>query len=437
MSLQGDRTAESFRRAQDALVNGVSSMFRYWGPEDTMVIDRGEGGHLFDMDGKRYVDYQLGFGPVILGHGHPKVAAAVAEAAASGTTFAMTQRQEVEAAEVVRSAIPWAEGIRFANTGTESTMHSIRIARAFTGREVVLKFEGQYHGVHDYVLFSTAGIDPETFGSRFDPIAVQTSSGIPEAIRSYVRSVPYNDLEAAERAFRSHGENIAAVIVEPMLGNAFGILPQPGFLEGLRRLCDEYGSVLIFDEVKTGFRIAVGGAQEYFGVTPDIATFAKAMGNGFPVAAIAARGGVLDAWAQGGISQAGTYAGNGVSTAAAQATVSELLTGEPLARVEKTGTALMEGIRAVLSDRSVEGAVVGHPSMFSIFLGSGEPKDVRDTTRHDAALYEAIGYGMIRRGVMPCPDALEPWFVCAAHTDEDVAVTLQVFDEALVEETSK
>jgi len=433
MSLQGDRTAEMFRRGQAALVNGVSSMFRYWGPDDTLVIDRGEGGHVYDMDGKRYIDYQLGFGPVILGHGHPKVVEAVADAAANGTTFAMTQRREIEAAEVIRKAIPWAEGIRFSNTGTEATMHSIRIARAYTGRDVVLKFEGQYHGVHDYLLFSTAGIDPEAFGSRYAPIAVQASSGIPEAIRSYVRTVPYNDLDALERVFRSHSEEIAAVIVEPMLGNAFGIMPQPGFLEGARRICDEYGALLIFDEVKTGFRLALGGAQEYFGVTPDMAAYAKAMGNGFPVAAIAARGGALDAWAKGGIAQAGTYAGNGISTAAAYATVSELATGEPLRQVEKMGTALMDGIRQILVDQGVEGSVLGVPGMFSIFLGQGEVKDIRDATRHDSVLYEEVLYGMIRRGVMPCPDALEPWFVCAAHTDEDVATTLQVFEEALVE----
>jgi len=262
---------------------------------------------------------------------------------------------------------------------------------------------------------------------------VQASSGIPEAIRSYVRTVPYNDLDALERVFRSHSEEIAAVIVEPMLGNAFGIMPQPGFLEGVRRICDEYGALLIFDEVKTGFRLALGGAQEYFGVTPDMAAYAKAMGNGFPVAAIAARGGALDAWAKGGIAQAGTYAGNGISTAAAYATVSELATGEPLRQVEKMGTALMDGIRQILVDQGVEGSVLGVPGMFSIFLGQGEVKDIRDATRHDSVLYEEVLYGMIRRGVMPCPDALEPWFVCAAHTDEDVATTLQVFEEALVE----
>jgi glutamate-1-semialdehyde 2,1-aminomutase len=433
MGLQGERTAQWFQRSQNALVNGVSSMFRYWGPDDTPVIDRGEGGHVYDMDGNRYIDYQLGFGPVILGHGHPKVVTAVAEAAADGTTFAMTQRREIEAAEVIRKAIPWAEGIRFSNTGTEATMHSLRIARAYTGKDVVLKFEGQYHGVHDYVLFSTASVDPSTFGSRYAPIAVQVSSGIPESIRSYVRTVPYNDLDALERVFRNHSEEIAAVIVEPMLGNAFGIMPQPGFLEGVRAICDEYEAVLIFDEVKTGFRIALGGAQEYFGVTPDIAAFAKAMGNGFPVAAIAARGGILDAWAKGGIAQAGTYAGNGVAAAAAYATVSELATGEPYEQIEKVGRSLMEGLERILRDHSVDGCVLGVPAMFSVFLGEGEVKDFRDATRHDSDLYEEVCYGMIRRGVMPCPDALEPWFICASHTEEDVATTLQAFEEALVE----
>ena len=433
MSLQGARTAEWYKRATASLINGVSSQFRYWGPDDTMVIDRGEGAYVFDMDGKRYIDYQLGFGPVILGHGHEKVVAAVREAAGDGVSFAMTQRREIEAAEVVRDALPWADGMRFTNTGTEATMHSVRLARGFTGRDLILKFEGQYHGMHDYVLFSTAGVDPEGMGSRFQPIAVQSSSGIPESIRSYIRTAPYNDLEATERVFRDVGTRIAAVIVEPTLGNAFGLMPVPGFLEGLRRLCDEYSAVLIFDEVKTGFRVAVGGASELFGVAPDIGTYAKAMGNGFPVAAVATRGEVVEGWAKGGIAQAGTYSGNSVASAAAKATVEELKTGEPLARVEKTGTALMEGLTGVLEEKGVEGTVTGHPSMFSVYLGKGEPRDFRDTAGHDARLYDDTCFKMIEKGVMPCPDALEPWFVSAAHSEEDVATTLQVFEEALTE----
>ena len=433
MGLQGNAGTEWFQRASANLINGVSSQFRYWGDDDTIVIERGEGGHVYDTDGKRYIDFQLGFGPIILGHGHESVVGAVSEAAAGGTTFAMTQRREVEAAEKVMEALPWADGMRFGNTGTEATMHSIRLARGYTGRDVVVKFEGQYHGVHDYVMFSTAGVPPAALGSRFRPVPVQSSSGIPETIRSYIRTLPYNDLDLVSRTFESEGKRIAAIIVEPTLGNAFGMLPKPGFLEGLRDLCDEYGSLLIFDEVKTGFRIAPGGAHEHFGVTPDIGTYAKALGNGFPVAAIATRGDIVNGWKAGGIAQAGTYSGNGVAVAAAHATVSELLTGEPLARVEKVGSALMEGINGILEDRGVEGRVTGHPSMFSIFLGEGEPVEFRDTPRHDGDLYEEVVFGMIDRGVMPCPDALEPWFVCAAHTDEDVAISLQAFDEALAE----
>ncbi len=433
MSLQGENTKEWFERARKSLVNGVSSQFRYWGDDDTIVIDHGEGGYLFDMDGKRYIDYQCGFGPVILGHGDPDVWAAVSESAGQATSFAMTQRREVEAAEKVLAALGWADAMRFSNTGTEVTMHAIRLARGLTGRDVVLKFEGQYHGMHDYVLFSTAGVPVGALGSRFRPIALQSSSGIPEPIRALVKTLPFNDLEMVEKAFKDEGGRIAAVIVEPMLGNAFGILPQKGFLEGLRRVCDEHGALLIFDEVKTGFRITLGGANEMFGVTPDIGTYAKAMGNGYPVAAVAMKDHVAAGWRKGGIAQAGTYSGNGIGVAAAGATIDKLATGEPYARIEKVGRALMEGVERILAERGVPGRAIGHPAMFSFFFGEGDLDDFRATANHNAELYDETLFGMIRRGVMPCPDALEPWFTCAAHTDEDVATTLQVFDEALVE----
>lgn len=431
MGLQGSKGSEWFDRASSKLINGVSSQFRYWGDDDTLIIERGEGGHVFDVDGKRYIDYQCGFGPIILGHADEAVTEAVAEAAASGTTFAMTQRREVEAAEKVMEALHWASGMRFTNTGTEATMHAIRLARGFTGRDLVVKFEGQYHGIHDYLMFSTAGAPPDGLGSRYQPVPWQSSSGIPESIRSYIRTLPFNDLELTRKVFADEGNRIAAVIVEPMLGNAFGFMPVDGFLEGLRSLCDAHGAALIFDEVKTGFRIATGGAGEHFGVTPDIGTFAKAMGNGFPVAAIATRGDYAEGWRKGGIAQAGTYSGNGVAAAAATATITQLLTGEPLAKVEKVGRSLMEGIEGILGDKGVEGKVTGHPAMFSIFLGEGDPKEFRDTGGHDSDLYEDVCFRMIRRGVMPCPDALEPWFICAAHTDEDVAETLAAFEESL------
>ncbi len=433
MSLQGDKTKQWYQRASAVLVNGVSSQFRYWGPEDTIVIDHGEGGHLFDMDGKQYIDYQCGFGPIILGHGEPSVVAAVRDAAGEATSFAMTQRREVEAAEKVIDTLGWPDFMRFTNTGTEATMHAVRLARGVTARDVVLKFEGQYHGMHDYVLFSTAGVPVNGLGSRLHPVPLQSSSGIPEAIRSYVRTLPFNDLEMVERLFKDEGHRIAAVIVEPMLGNAFGILPQPGFLEGLRRLCDEHRSVLIFDEVKTGFRVALGGARERFGVTPDLGTYAKALGNGYPVAAIAFKDWVADGWRRGGIAQAGTYSGNGIAAAAASATLDLLRTGEPLSRVQRTGTALMEGLEKILADKGVEGKATGDPSMFSLLIGAGDLDEFRDVSKHDDERYDDIMFRMIKKGVMPCPDALEPWFVCAAHTEEDIATTLQVFEESLSE----
>jgi glutamate-1-semialdehyde 2,1-aminomutase len=431
VGLQGTKTAEWFERADSALVNGVSSGFRYWGPDDTLIIKRGDGGWVEDMDGNRYIDYQLGFGPVILGHAHPAVSAAVAEAASAGTTFAMTSMREVEAAELVKQAVPWIDRLRFTNTGTEATMHAIRLARAVTGKELMVKFEGAYHGAHDYVLFSTAGAPPGTMGNRRSPVPYQTSSGIPEVIRSTVRTVPFNDLEAIQRLFRRDGHRIACLLAEPMLGNFFGMIPDDEYWSQVRSLCDEFDVILIFDEVKTGFRVALGGAQEYFGVTPDLATFAKSMGNGFPVAAIAGRESVVGAWSEGGVMQAGTYSGNGLSAAAAAATIRELLTGEPLATVERIGTALMDGVRAVCDERGVAAHILGPPSMFGIFLGEDPPRDFRDLPGHDEDLYSRVIMGMIGRGVMPVDDAREPWFVCAAHGDEEVATTLQAFDDAL------
>ena len=433
MGLQGESTAKWYRRASEVLVNGVSSQFRYWSADDTLVIDHGEGGHVIDMDGNRYVDYQLGFGPIILGHGDETVASAVAEAAAAGTTFAMTQRREVEAAEKVMEALTWADAMRFTNTGTEATMHAVRLARGITGRDLIVKFEGNYHGGHDYLMFSTASAHPGELGPREHPEVVFSSKGVPSGIKDYIRTVPFNDLPLLDALLEAEGDRVAALVMEPMMGNAFGFMPDEGFLEGVRSLCNRHGALLVFDEVKTGFRMSVGGAHQAFGVKPDIGTYAKAIGNGIPAAAIATTAEVAEGWSTGRIFQAGTYSGNGTAAAAVRATVDRLLTGEPLARVEKVGRALMEGLGRILADHGVEGRVTGHPSMFSIFLGEGEPKEFRDTARHDTKLYEDLCMRMIRRGVMPCPDALEPWFVCAAHTDEDVAKTLEVFEKSLGE----
>jgi glutamate-1-semialdehyde 2,1-aminomutase len=433
MGLQGPVTAEWFERARSTLVSGVSSGWSYWGDDDTLVISRGDGAHVYDMDGNRYVDYHLAFGPIILGHGHPEVAGAVAEAAAEGTTFSMTTPREIEAAEAVRDAVSWVDALRFTNTGTEATMHAIRLARAHTGRELIVKFEGAYHGAHDYVLYSISGAPPDELGDRRSPVPHVDSRGVPEAIRSLVRVVPYNDLEAMERLFRAEGEQIAAMIVEPMLGNFFGLMPEDGYLEALRRICDEYGTVLIFDEVKTGFRMALGGAEEVFGVVPDLGTFAKSMGNGIPVAAVAGRNEIIQDWVADDIMQSGTFSGNAIGMAATKATIDILATGEPYAAIERAGTALMAGIEGILVEEGVPGHTVGHWSMFGISLSEEAPRDYRDYRNHDEELYAAVIAGMIRRGALPVDDAREPFFLSAAHSPEDVALTLEAFGDSLRE----
>ncbi|MEE8390280.1 MAG: aminotransferase class III-fold pyridoxal phosphate-dependent enzyme, partial [Anaerolineae bacterium] len=299
------RTHAFFEKAKKYMPYGVNSNFRYWGEEDTLVIMRGEGAYIWDMDENRYIDYRLAFGPVILGHAYPQVVERVAKAIKDSTLFAWTTPVEIQVAErLVR--MTGVDKVRLTNTGTEATMHALRIARGYTNRERFIKFEGQYHGMHDYVLFSTAGAPVGMLGSRRSPINVQSSSGIPEGIRQYVINLPFNDFERLEETVAAHWHELAAIFVEPMLGNAAGVMPQPGWLEKLRELCTKYGIVLVFDEVKTGFRIANGGAQEYFGVKADLVTYAKAMGNGFPIAAIGGTEEVMGVIGYGQVAHGGT-----------------------------------------------------------------------------------------------------------------------------------
>jgi glutamate-1-semialdehyde 2,1-aminomutase len=417
-------------RALEAMPLGVSSNFRYWGPTDSPVVARGEGCHYWDMDGNRYIDYRLGFGPVILGHAHPEVTRRVAEAIQGGTIFAALTEAETRVAERIIRMCPGVERVRFANSGTEATMHALRIARGYTGREKVLKFEGQYHGMHDYVLWSTASANPAALGSRRDPVRYQQSSGIPSRIRDLILSLPYNDFEVLELTLRREGHQVAAIIVEPILGNAAGIGPAEGWLEYLREKCDEYGIVLIFDEVKTGFRVAPGGAQALFGVQADLVTYAKAMANGFPLAAIGGRREVMEVVGRG-VSQGGTYCANAVGIAGADATLELLEDGTILEAIDRQGQKLKAGISQLLTGAGIAHQIQGPGAMFGVLFMAQPPREFRDMRLHNAALYEALASEMVARGVIPDTDAREPWFLCAAHDDEAIEETLAVFAEAL------
>jgi len=427
------QTRALFQKAKQLIPCGVNSNFRYWGDENTLVVTRGEGAYIWDADENRYIDYRLGFGPIILGHAYPPVVERVAEAIREGTIFAWTVPLEIQVAErIVR--MTGVDKVRLGNTGTEVTMHALRIARGYTGRERFIKFEGQYHGMHDYVLFTTSGTPLRVMGSRRSPINVQASSGIPEGIRHYVINLPFNDFERLEETVEARWHELAAIIVEPMLGNAAGIMPKPGWLEKIRELCDRYGIVLIFDEVKTGFRIANGGAQEYFGVKADLVTYAKAMGNGFPIAAIGGKKEVMDVIGYGSVSHGGTYTGNVVGAAAANATL-EILETEPIIEtIFKNGQKLMDGIDEILTRADIPHYMTGLPPMFSIILGTDEePHDFRDYYKGDLELYEELAMALIERGVMPDADNREPWFLCYSHGEKEIADTLTAFEDAVKE----
>jgi glutamate-1-semialdehyde 2,1-aminomutase len=425
------KTRQMYQRAAAVIPHGVNSNFRYWGPEETRVITRGEGAYIWDVDGNRYIDYRLGFGPIILGHGYPAVVERVREAITEGTLFAWTTPWEIEVAErIVRMCK--VDKVRLTNTGAEATMHALRIARAYTNREKFIKFEGQYHGMVDYFLFSTASSELNQLGSRRSPLNAQLSSGIPKGISQYVINLPYNDFELLEKTVKARWGDLAAIYVEPVMGNAAGIMPRPGWLEKIRELCDEYGMVMVMDEVKTGFRIARGGAQEYFGVQADLVTYAKAMGNGFPIAAIAGKEEVMMTIEPGHVAHGGTYSGNVAGAAAAVATMDLLETQPILETINRRGKTLMSGLDEILSDADIPHVILGLPPMFGIILGTTEePSDFRGYLGGDAALYEKIGMELIARGVQPDADGREPWFMCYSHSEQDVADTLTIFEDAV------
>jgi glutamate-1-semialdehyde 2,1-aminomutase len=368
---------------------------------------------------------------VILGHGYPAVVDRVTSAIKDGTVYAATHPLEISVAERMKR-LTGLDKIRFANSGTEATMHALRIARAHTNREKFIKFEGTYHGMYDYALFSTTIGQARSMGSRRSPIRIPSSSGIPYGIGEYVFTLPYNDLEMLRRTVKGRWGEIAAIMVEPLMGNNASVMPEPGFLELMRELCSEYGIVLIVDEVKTGFRIANGGAQQYFHIKADLATYAKSLANGFPLAAIAGTDEIMSVIQPGRVAVGGTYCGNIPGTAAADATLELLETQPVLETIAKRGRRLMDGLAKILTEANIPHAFMGPPQMFGFVLGSNHaPTNYRDALDTNMKMYESIMLEMIQRGAMPEPDNREPWFLCYDHTDEVIDETLNIFYDAV------
>ncbi len=422
------KSEELFALAQNRIPGGVDSPVRaFRGVGGTpFFVEKGEGDRIRDADGNAYIDYVLSWGPLILGHAHPRVVRAIQEAAAQGTSFGAPTALETELAELVNAAYPSMELLRFVNSGTEATMSAIRLARGFTGRDVIVKFEGCYHGHADGLLVKA--------GSGGATLGVPDSGGVPGDYARNTATLPFNDIEAVRDFFAGRGADVAALIIEPVAGNMGLIPPEAGFLEVLREETEKAGALLIFDEVMTGFRVARGGAQALFGITPDLTTLGKVIGGGMPVGAYGGRREVMECVAPlGSVYQAGTLSGNPLAMTAGIETlkiIEEL--GLPEALDGRT-KALSEGMAdaAKVAGIPFSGARCG--SMFGAFFQAGPVRNFSDAMRSDTDRYAKFFHSMLKRGVAFAPSQFEVGFMSSAHTDESVEATLAAAREVFAE----
>ncbi len=394
--------------------------------ELAFVVKRGRGSKVWDMSGREYIDYLLGSGPMILGHSHPAVVAAVRDQLENGTTYFMVNEPIIMLADELCRAVPCAEQVRFTSTGTEATFFALRAARAWRKRDRVMKFEGGYHGSHDYALMSSSPRSPKAF-----PAAMPDSAGIPHVIDAEVLIAPYNDLATVEALLAVHADSLAAVIVEPFQRL---LAPQPGFLLGLRALTTRYRIPLIFDEVVTGFRFAYGGAQEYYGVIPDLAALGKIIGGGFPLAAVCGREEIMKAFdprldgTPDFVAQVGTLNGNPVAAVAGLATLAELRKPGAYARLHQTGRTLRDGLADLARRSGLPAQVIGETTVFDIVFTDRPLTDYRAMLTADGALLKAFNAECLQRGIVKGREKL---YVSLAHTEQDVARTLETFEAAL------
>jgi glutamate-1-semialdehyde 2,1-aminomutase len=414
------RSHDLFTRAQALLPGGVNSpvrAFKSVGGEP-FFAQRAEGAHLFDVDGNGYIDYVGSWGPMIVGHNHPKVLEAVIAAARDGLSFGVPNPLEVTMAEAITRIVPSCEMVRMVNSGTEATLSAIRLARGATGRARIVKFEGCYHGHGDSFLVK-AGSGALTFG-------VPTSPGVPKALADLTLTLPYNDFDAATALFDECGGDIAGLIIEPVVGNANCLPPREGYLQHLRELCTRHGTLLIFDEVMTGFRVALGGAQQRYGVTPDLSTFGKVIGGGMPVGAYGGRRELMQQIAPSGpIYQAGTLSGNPVAMAAGLAMLELIQAPGFYTDLERRTNALCEGLEAAARDAGVPFATNRVGGMFGLFFSATPVDTYAQAVACDTVAFNRFFHAMLERGVYLAPSAFEAGFVSSAHDDAVIAATIE------------
>jgi glutamate-1-semialdehyde 2,1-aminomutase len=427
------RSAALFAEACELVPGGVNSTARAtwsgWDPHP-IFIDHGVGAHVVDADGNRYVDYLLGLGPMLLGHRPQKVTKAVVEAIEKrGTMFALPMADETSLARKIVAAVPSLDQVRLCNTGTEAVLYAVRLARAYTGRQKVIRFEGMYHGFSDGVYWSKHP-NPEAAGPDAHPVPVPQGPGMPKGIEQQLIILPWNDIEALKDAIAREGKDIAAVLTEPVMCNTGCILPQPGYLEAMRELTAASGIVLIFDEVITGFRLSLAGAQGYYGIRPDLSIFAKGVGGGFPVAAMGGRRELMALVAEGKVSMAGTYSANTIAVAAANATMDELAQPGLYQGLYQRSAALIEGLTRILKDARLPAFVVGVGPVLQVWFSTYPIRNYRDAARHaDHEMFRRWWEGMLDRGILFHPGAYENLFLSFAHGMDDIEATLSAARE--------
>ena len=423
------KSAQLFEKAQKLIPGGVNSPVRaFKGVGGTPVfIEKAEGAYITDSDGKKYIDYVGSWGPMVLGHNHPAIIDAVLKAVPNGLSFGAPTESEITLAELVCELVPSIELVRMVSSGTEATMSAIRLARGYTGRDKIIKFEGCYHGHSDSLLVK-AGSGALTLGQPSGP-------GVPADFAKHTLTCTYNDLDSVKQAFEQYPNDIACLIIEPVAGNMNCIPPKAGFLQGVRELCDQYGAVFIIDEVMTGFRVALGGAQSYYGVKPDLTTLGKIIGGGMPVGAFGGKKEIMEFIAPTGpVYQAGTLSGNPIAMAAGLACLTELSKAgneEKLAAQTKT---LAEGLKALADKHGVPFTVQYVGGMFGLFFTEQqEITDFQSVMKCDAAKFNRFFHLMLEQGVYLAPSAFEAGFMSLAHTDADIQATLEAADRAFAQ----
>jgi glutamate-1-semialdehyde 2,1-aminomutase len=422
-----DRTPESkrlFDRALRSLPLGVASTFQANDPYP-IYLREGRGSRVRDVDGHEYVDFHNGFGTMVVGHAHPKVVEAIEKAARSGTHFAVTTPITVALAEELCRRFGL-DQIRFTNSGSEATMDAIRVARALTGRDVIVKIEGSYHGHHDAVMFSVVP-NSDVMGGRDRPASAPMSKGIPQDVARHTLVVPFNDAEALSRLLDERRGEVACLIMEPVMMNIGICLPQPGYLEAVRDLCTRHGVVLIFDEVKSGATVAPGGAMERFGVRPDLACFAKAAGGGAPLGAFGGKADVMEVIGSGA-AQLGTFNGNPLAAAAGLAALTEVLTPEAYDHLARLGTLLAEGCEKAIAEHGIPAHVVDLGSKGCVSYRAEPLRNYRDFLECNVALFEASWPWMVNRGVFMTPGDEEQWTISVQHSEEDIQRYVDAFE---------